>query len=132
MEPIFLCTEHFRRFVDIDKPIFAMVTGAKPASSASGRPVTTIRSTLRRTNSAASSGRAIGFSLPESVLNDDILSLDPSKLAQFLPECVHEYRATRSRACIQVILRVGFSRLLSVSDHSNSKVHHDDTAMTDS
>ena len=37
-------------------PIFAMVTGAELTASAYGRPVITIRSTLRRTNSAASSG----------------------------------------------------------------------------
>ena len=39
--------------------------------------------------------------LGKPVLDGDILSLDPAKLPQLLPERLHENRATRSSACIQ-------------------------------
>ena len=74
--------------------------------------VTTIRSTLRRTRSAASSGRHFELSVPESVLDGDILSLNPSKLAQLLPERVHKDRAAGSSACIQVTYPENFCCLL--------------------
>jgi len=65
-----------------------MVVVAFFAANAGGVPETTIRSTLRRTTSAANSGQALWRSLGESVLDGDILSLDPSKLEQFLAERV--------------------------------------------
>ena len=51
-------------------------------------PATTIISTLRRTNSAASSGRPIALSLRISVLDGNVLSLYVPKLAQSLPNCL--------------------------------------------
>ena len=74
-----------------------MVVVAFLAANAGGVPEATIRSTLRRTKSAASSGRR-SFLLGKSVLDGDILSLDPAKLAQLLPERLHEDRATGSSA----------------------------------
>ena len=53
--------------------------------------------------------------LSKPVLDGDILSLDPSKLAQLLPERFQEYRATRSSAWIQVTYAEDFPRLLRVS-----------------
>jgi hypothetical protein len=50
--------------------------------------------------------------LGKSVLDGDILSLDPSKLAQLLPERVHENRATRSSASIQETYAEDFRWLL--------------------
>ena len=38
------------------------------------------------------------FALSKPVLDSDIFSLNPSKLAQLLPERVHENRATGSSA----------------------------------
>jgi hypothetical protein len=50
--------------------------------------------------------------LGKSVLDGDILSLNPSKLAQLLPERLHEDRTTRSSACIQVTYARNFRCLL--------------------
>ncbi len=82
------------------------------AANADGAPVTTIRSTLRRTKSAASSGRRSCLLLGKSVLDGDILSLDPAKLAQLLPKRLHEDRATGSSAWIQETYAEDFSCLL--------------------
>ena len=48
-------------------------------------PKTTIRSTLRRTKSAASSGPRPSFPSRKPILDGEILSLNPSKLAQLMP-----------------------------------------------
>src|SRR5262245_58507688 len=53
--------------------------------------------------------------LGKPILDGDILSLDPAKLAQLLPECVHEDRATRSSAIVQETNAGGFSRLLRLN-----------------
>ena len=78
-------------------PAFAITMGmvvvALLAANAGGSPVITIRSTLRRTKSAASSGSRSAFSSAESVLDGDILSLNPSKLAQLLSKRLQEDRA---------------------------------------
>jgi hypothetical protein len=81
------------------------------AADGGGPPEVTIRSTLSRTRSAASSGRR-SRSLRESVLDGNILSLDPSKLFQLLPERVHEDRAAGSSAIIQKTYAGNFRRLL--------------------
>jgi hypothetical protein len=94
-----------------------MVVVAFFAANADCTPVTTIRSTFKRTKSAASSATRSTLSLRESVIDADILSLNPSKLAQLLPEYVHEDRATGSSAIIQktyaeslaLLLRLGHS-----------------------
>ena len=75
----------------------------------------TIRSTLRRTKSAASSGRRLSLLLGKPVLDGDIFSLNPSKLAQLLPERVHEDRDTGSSAWIQETNAEDFPCLLRSS-----------------
>ena len=52
--------------------------------------------------------------LGKPILDGDILSLNPSKLAQLLPERVHEDRATGSSACIQETYAGDFRWLLRV------------------
>jgi hypothetical protein len=52
--------------------------------------------------------------LGKSVLDGDILSLNPSKLAQLLPERLQEDRDTRSSAIIQETYAEDFSWLLRV------------------
>ena len=58
--------------------------------------------------------QALRLLLGKSVLDGDILSLNPSKLAQLLPERLHEDRATRSSACIQETDAEDFPCLLRV------------------
>jgi hypothetical protein len=65
------------------------------------------------------------FPLPKSGLDGEIIALVPAKLAQLLPERLQPDRDSGSRAIIQVTYAEDFSGLLRVSDHSNSKVHHD-------
>ena len=91
-----------------------MVVVALLAANAGGVPVTTIRSTLRRTKLRRKLRQALTLLLGKSVLDGDILSLDPSKLAQLLPERLHENRATGSSACIQETYAEDFSCLLRV------------------
>jgi len=50
--------------------------------------------------------------LGKPILDADILSFDPSKLAQLLPELVQQDGHTRSSAPIQVTDTKDFSRLL--------------------
>ena len=57
---------------------------AKPDSVA----LTTMRSTLRRTRSAASSGKRSSFPSGKSILDGDVLSFYLAKLAQRLPSCL--------------------------------------------
>ena len=52
----------------------------------------------------------------DSIYDDDIFSLNPSKFAQLLPERVHEDRATGSSASIQEADAENFSRLLRLGD----------------
>jgi hypothetical protein len=73
-----------------------MVLVALFAANPGGSPVVTIRSTLRRTKSAASSGL-----LGKPILDGDILSLNPSKLAHLLRERLQEDRAAGRSAWIQ-------------------------------
>jgi hypothetical protein len=54
----------------------------------------------------------------EPVLKNEILSLDPSELAQLLPERVQEDRATGNSAWIKVTYAEDFPRLLSVDGHA--------------
>ena len=75
-----------------------MVVVALLAANADGVPETTIRSTLRRTSSAASSGRRSDFcSANRYSMVIFFPSIHPS-LRQLLPERLHEDRATRSSA----------------------------------
>jgi hypothetical protein len=69
--------------------------------------------------------------LGKPILNGEILSLDPSKLAQFLSEHVQENRAARSSAIIQetdaedfpCLLRVGHSPTQRECDSEDEKPH---------
>jgi hypothetical protein len=54
--------------------------------------------------------------LGKSVLNGDILSLNPTELAQLLPKHVHEHSHTRSSAWIQETDTKDFSRLLRLGE----------------
>ena len=83
-------------------PAFVITMGmavvAFLAANADGVPEATIRSTLRRTKSAVSSGRRSSFSLRKSILDDNVFSFNPAKLAQLLPERLQEDRDTGSSA----------------------------------
>ena len=72
-------------------------------------PPVTMTSTLRRTSSAASSGRRSGFSLRRSLLNDNVFPLDVSKLAQTLPECLDAGRDSGKGGSQLGILSAGLS-----------------------
>jgi hypothetical protein len=61
--------------------------------------------------------------LGKSVLDADILSLNPSKLAQLLPKRLHDDRATRRSACIQETYAEDFSWLLRVDGTAKHKEH---------
>ena len=65
---------------------------------------------LRRTSPPQA--QAGPFALSKPVLDGNVLSLDPSKLAQLLPERIHENRATGSSASIQETYAEDFPRLL--------------------
>ena len=58
--------------------------------------------------------------LGKPVLDGDILSLNPAKLAQLLPERLHEDRATGSSACIQETYAEDFSCLLRLDRNDKS------------
>ena len=61
-------------------------------------PVATIRSTLSRTSSAASSFMRSGFCLGKTVLNDDVFSFNLSQLAAARAE-THPARTRCRKAC---------------------------------
>ena len=63
--------------------------------------------------------QALRLLLGKPVLDGDILSFNPSKLAQLLPERLHEDRATGSSACIQETYAEDFS--LSAARGGTSK-----------
>jgi hypothetical protein len=77
-------------------------------------------------------GGALRLLLGKPILDGDILSLDPSKLAQLLPERFQENRAARSSAIIQKTDAKGLSRRLRQShrptqsecDTDGNKRHH--------
>jgi hypothetical protein len=87
-----------------------------------GPPWVTIRSTFRRTRSAASSGSRSSF-CSANRYSMVILSFNPSKLAQLLPKRVQEDRDTRSSAIIQVTYAKEFSRLLRGGGEAKSQEH---------
>jgi hypothetical protein len=60
------------------------------------------------------------------VLDGDILSLYPAKLAQFLAERFHEARATGSSAWIQETYAEDFSRLLRLDPRPEHREREDD------
>ena len=62
-----------------------------------------------------------GFCSRKPVLDGDILSLNPSKLAQLLQERLHEDRATGSSASIQETYAEDFPCLLRLGERSSSQ-----------
>ena len=95
-----------------------MVVVAFFAANAGGIPCDHDQINLKTNQVRRKLRQALSLLLGKSVLDGDILSLNPSKLAQLLPERLHEDRATRSSACIQetyaedfpCLLRVGHTR----------------------
>src|SRR5205085_351157 len=69
-------------------------------------------------------GQALTLLLGKSVLDGEILSLNPSKLAHFLQERVHEDRAAGRTREIQVTDAEDFSRLLRLNQRAKRKEHH--------
>ncbi len=61
------------------------------------------------------------LSLGESVLDGEILSLDPAKLAQLVQERLHEARHTSSSASIQETDAEDFPCLLRLGERSGSQ-----------
>ena len=91
------------------------------AADVAGVPEVTIRSTLSRTKSDASSGKRSSFSLCESILDGDVLSFNPAKLAQLLPERVQADRDIGSSAIIEEPDAENFSRLLRLGGRAQRK-----------
>ena len=58
------------------------------AASAADPAGATITSTLCRTSSAASVGQSLDVPFGPSVLDDEVLALDPAELAQLAQECL--------------------------------------------
>ena len=89
-----------------------MVVVAFFAANAAGRPCDHDQIHLKTNQVRRKLRQALKLLLGKPVLDGDIFSLNPSKLAQLLPERVQEDRATRSSACIQVTYAEDFSCLL--------------------
>src|SRR4029434_6673119 len=68
------------------------------AANPSTVPPTTTRSTFRPNQDPGQLRQALTFLLCEPVLDGNILSLDPTELAQLLPECVQKPCHPRSSA----------------------------------
>ena len=106
-------------------PAFVITMGmfvvAFLAADVAGVPEVTIRSTLSRTKSDASSGKRSSFSLCESILDGDVLSFNPAKLAQLLPERVQADRDIGSSAIIEEPDAENFSRLLRLGGRAQRK-----------
>ena len=75
-----------------------MVVVAFFAANAAGVPCDHDQINLKTNQVRRKLRQALILLLGKPVLDGDILSLDPSKLAQLLPERLHEDRATRSSA----------------------------------
>ena len=70
--------------------------------------------------------QALILLLGKAVLDGDILSLYPSKLAQLLPEHVHEHRAAGSITWIQETYAGNFPRLLRLRPRPAHREHDGD------
>ena len=75
-----------------------MVVVALLAANADGRPCDHDQINLKTNQVRRKLRQALRLLLCKSVLDGDILSLNPAKLAQLLPERLHEDRATGSSA----------------------------------
>ena len=78
-----------------------MVVVAFLAANAAGRPCDHDQINLKTNQVRRKLRQALRLSLRKSVLDGEILSLDPAKLAQLLQERLHEDRHTSSSASIQ-------------------------------
>ena len=90
------------------------------ASLAGGAGVVTIKSTLSN-QVCCKLGQTGIFPLRKSILDGDVLALDPPKLAQFISECLREWRDTRSSAVIQKTDAMNFSWLLRLAEMDGSE-----------
>ena len=101
-----------------------VVVASLAARVAVGPPVT-MTSTLRRTNSAASSGRRSSFPLCVSILNDNVFPLHIPELAQTLPECLDAGRGRPQEVAERYPMRRTFVGCCASADKDNprSKVH---------
>ena len=66
-------------------------------------------------------GQALSFPVRKSVLDGDILSLNPSKFAQLLPERFQQDGTPRSSACIQETYAEDFPCLLRLGRQSREQ-----------
>ena len=99
-------------------PAFAITMGmvvvAFFAANAGGVPSNHDQINLKTNQVRRKLRQALKLLLGKPVLDGDILSLYPSKLAQLLPEHVQEDRDTGSSAWIEETYAENFSRLLRV------------------
>ena len=93
------------------------------AANASSVPTVTIKSTLRRTKSAASSRWRSGPLFSANRYSKVIFFPSIHSSLFSLPERVHEDRATRGSARIQVTYAEDFSGLLCICRRPKSKEH---------
>src|SRR5207302_6066777 len=87
-------------------------------------PAVVMISTLRRTSSAARSGSRSPFPLGRLIVNDNVFTLDITKLAQTLPECFDAIRDTSRGRRFENPNPWDFRRLLGFSDDCKSKQQH--------
>ena len=97
-----------------------MVVVAFFAANAGGPPWDHDQINLKTNQVRRKLRQALMLLLGKPVLDGDILSLNPAKLAQLLPERLHENRATRSSAWIQETYAEDFLCLLRLGGR-NSK-----------
>ena len=98
-----------------------MVVVALLAANAAGRPCDHDQINLKTNQVRRKLRQALRLSLRKSVLDGDILSLNPSKLAQLLQERLHEDRATGSSASIEETYAEDFPCLLRLGERSGSQ-----------
>ena len=98
-----------------------MVVVAFFAANAVGRPCDHDQINLKTNQVRRKLRQALRLLLGKPVLDGDIFSLNPSKLAQLLPERLHEDRATRSSAWIQETYAEDFPCLLRLERTSKAQ-----------
>ena len=91
------------------------------AANGGAAPEVTIRSTFKTNQVRRKFRHPLTFLLCKSVLDRNILSLNPSKLAQLLPERINEDHATRSSAIIQETYAEYSSWLLRLGEMDESQ-----------
>ena len=94
------------------------------AASTASFPVVTMSSTLRPTSSAASARKLIKFAVSVSVLDQDVLPLNITKLTKPVSEIIKSTPLSGSRRGHEHPDPRDLLRLLRVGDHDNSQQHH--------